>query len=259
LYDYIDGFVVRQFEAVVAVSDTIATQVRSLGVERSRISTISNGTSFTDIQNGSPMLRGLEPGEIVIGTVCRLTTQKGLTYLLEAATPLLEQYPYIRFLIVGEGRDRNSLETVAKDTDISHRVTFAGLRRDIANVYASMDIFVLPSIDEGMPMALLEAMATGKAIVATNVGDVPKLIKSGETGLLIRPKEVSDLVNAISSLVKSENLRSKLGAQARAFVCETFSSERMAGQYLDLYRQLHEKGKAKSRASKTEPIGNYGA
>lgn len=243
-YDLIDGFVVGRFDAVVGVSEPIIDRLLDLGVTGDKVHLISNGLDFSSFDEVSPAFRRqVPPGTLTIGSVCRMSKLKGLSYLIEAAQAVLSQYPEAHFLLVGDGPDRSRIEEMAIAKGIADRVTFAGLRRDIPDVYASLDIFVLSSIDEAMPMALLEALAAGKAIVATRVGDVSKLIHHEETGLLIEARDASGLAEAIIRLLEDQNLREKLGKEGQRFVHENYSAESMARQYLGLYESLFVKQK----------------
>ena len=139
---------------------------------------------------------------------------------------------------MGDGPYRDSLEGLAKHLEIEGNVSFEGSRRDMPSVYASLDIFVLPSLEEGLPIAVLEALASRCAVVATSVGAIPELIVSGQTGVLVRPGEVDELVEAIRSLIKNPELRRHLGKKGETLVRERFSSEQMARKYFQLYERL---------------------
>jgi glycosyltransferase involved in cell wall biosynthesis len=240
LYAYIDQFMLRRFNHVVAVSDEIAGEIIASGVPSAKVSVIDNGIDLAAFRNPTPGVgvEFRERGMRIVGAVGRLVDQKGFDFLLRAIPRILERFPGTVFLIAGEGTERAKLEALASELGITGQVYFMGARNDMPNVYASFDVFVLPSLNEGMPIALIEAMATAKPVVATRVAAVPKLVIDGETGLLIEPQSPQALSDAICQLLENSVLRERLGRAARAKVEQQFSSQVMAQRYLKLYRQL---------------------
>jgi glycosyltransferase involved in cell wall biosynthesis len=240
LYEFLDAIVLRRFDAVVAVSQRIGEDLRDAGVPSKRISIIDNGIDLARFASGNAALaREIGKGaKLLIGTAGRLVPQKGLDYFLAAAQPLLKEFPNLLFAIVGDGPDRQALQQRAGQLGIENRVFFTGARVDMADVYASLDIFVLASIDEGMPMVLLEAMASGLPAVATRVGAIPKIIDVGETGLLVPPGDPASLTDALRALILDRALRDRLAAGGKRRICQEFSSQAMAQRYSALYRKL---------------------
>jgi len=240
LYAYLDQLVLRRFNHVVAVSDEIAKEVAAGGVPPARVSVINNGIDLNAFQNAVPIgdAEYRVKSARIVGAVGRLVDQKGFDYLLRAIPRILERYPSTSFHIAGDGTERRKLEALASELSISEQVHFMGARSDMPDVYASFDIFVLPSLNEGMPIALIEAMAASKPVVATRVAAVPKLVINGETGLLIEPRNPTALSDAICQLLENSALCERLGRSARTRVEQQFSSEVMAQRYLKLYRQL---------------------
>jgi glycosyltransferase involved in cell wall biosynthesis len=167
-----------------------------------------------------------------------LAPEKGLNLFLKAAREVLNTRPETEFLIVGEGPQRPMLESQACELGIAHAVVFTGVLDDMPDVYASMDIFVLPSLNEGLPLALLEAMAAGKPVVATRVGGVPGLVISERTGLLVETQNVTALRDSMLRLIDDPQLRHELGEAGQRLVAERFSAEKMAGNYLRMYRDI---------------------
>jgi glycosyltransferase involved in cell wall biosynthesis len=171
-----------------------------------------------------------------------LAPEKGLSFFLKAARGVLSQFPDTTFVLVGEGPERSALESLAETLNIKEKVLFTGAQREMPAVYASLDIFVLPSISEGMPLALLEAMAAGKSVVASRVGAIPSVITSGEHGLLVEPGNVVDLQGAILQYLRDPTLASKMGRNAAEHMSASFSVQRMASEYLAIYQNaLHQK------------------
>jgi glycosyltransferase involved in cell wall biosynthesis len=240
LYAYIDQLILRRFNHVVAVSDEIATEIRAAGVSPDKVSVIDNGVDLEAFQNPSLKARAEfgESGMRIVGGVGRLVDQKGFDYLLRAVPRILERFPNTKFLIVGEGTERAKLEALASELNISRQVQFLGVRSDMPSIYASFDVFILPSVNEGMPIALIEAMASAKPVVATRVAAVPKIVVHGQTGLLIEPRNPEALSKAICMLLENSALCERLSKAALARIQQQFSSEVMAQRYLRLYHEL---------------------
>ncbi len=240
VYEFIDAWLLRRFDAVAAVSDVIAEDARRAGIPAAKITTINNGIDLVPFASATPTLaEEVKKGDrLLIGTVGRLVSQKGMDYFLRAAREVLNEMPEALFAVVGDGPDRGKLERLAQELGIDGRVVFTGSRADMPHVYASFDVFVLASLDEGLPMAILEALASNRAVVATQVGAVPKVIVSGQTGMLVKAADVPGLADAILVLLRNADLRARLGRNGSAVVHKQFSSRVMSQQYLRLYEQL---------------------
>jgi glycosyltransferase involved in cell wall biosynthesis len=243
-YEYIDTLFLRRYDAIIAVSDAIAKEARDAGIAPEKITTIDNGIDLSPFVSANPGLaEELRKGDrILVGTVGRLVEQKGMEYFLRAAHKVLQRFPNTLFVIVGDGPDRAKLEELSRELKIEASVVFTGSRRDMPSVYASLDIFVLASLDEGMPMAVLEALASGCPTIATEVGAVPKLIMPGQSGLLIPPGHAQGLTQAICSLLSEPDLRRRLARNAERIVRERYSSNYMARKYLRIYDELLGRG-----------------
>jgi len=239
-YNFLDRMALKRFDAVCAVSPAIAQELVSLGLHRERVTVIPNGIDVTAF-DATPIARH-EPaqGEArqVVGIVARLDLQKGFDYLLRAVASLRGSFPALRLLIVGEGPDREAIEQMVRRYDLGEVVTMAGQQTDMPAAYASMDIFVLPSLNEGLPMTLLEAMAAGKPIIATRVGAIATVIADQETGLLIAPADGAGLTHALRQLLADSGLRRRLGRNGRAKVAQNFTAGAMVQKYRDVYKQV---------------------
>jgi len=240
IYALVDQFVLRQFDHVVAVSDEIAREVLSGGVSSKIVSVIDNGIDLAALRTPSASVRAeLRAGaKRIVGAVGRLVSQKGFNYLLQAIPSVLERFPETVFLVVGEGPKRAQLEALASELKITNSVRFIGVRNDMPSVYSSFDLFVLSSVCEGMPLALIEAMAAGRPVVATRVAAVPKLVIEGLTGRLVEPRDAAALCGAICELLGNPATCERLGQAARARIEKQFSSELMAERYFRLYRSV---------------------
>jgi glycosyltransferase involved in cell wall biosynthesis len=174
------------------------------------------------------------PSRPVVLTVARLDEQKGHRYLLEAAT----QVPEAQFVLAGDGPLRVSLEAQARALGVKERVKFLGYRTDIADLLADCDVFVLPSLYEGLPLSILEAMSAGKPVIATHIGGTDEAVIAGETGLLVPPADSAALAAAIRAVLTDQPLAQRLAAAGRARVEQEFSAAKMVQQVISVYDEL---------------------
>jgi glycosyltransferase involved in cell wall biosynthesis len=187
---------------------------------------------------------GIPRSSIVIGYVGWLITIKGVTYLVSAMAKVLEKYPNSLLILVGKGDDKGGEEIKLKEqverAGLADKVHFLGWRSDMDEIMGCFDIFVLPSLNEGMGRVLVEAMAARLPIVASSVGGIPDLIKDGKNGLLVPPEDASALEKAISALLEDKAQRKRMG-EAGKKMCRPYSTEAMVEQIDDLYRELLKK------------------
>jgi glycosyltransferase involved in cell wall biosynthesis len=238
IYSTLDRFVLRYFDGIIGVSSHIGGTLRNSGVPQDKVAVIANGIDFSPFLSLKDASSCREFGsDLTIGIVGRLASQKGHPFFFAAARGILDKFPRAKLVVVGEGPDRRQLEGLAQKLGIAGRVYFAGYRDDMPTVYAGLDLIVMPSLDEGLPMTLLEAMAARCAVVASAVGAVPEVIDHGQTGLLVEPGNANELEQAMLLLSNDAGLRNRIAQNARQSVSR-FSSERMARNYLDFYRRM---------------------
>jgi glycosyltransferase involved in cell wall biosynthesis len=158
---------------------------------------------------------GLPDDALVFGTIGRLSTQKGHAFLLEAAARVLKSHAEARLLIVGDGDLASELRERARGLGIDGQTLFAGHRTDVPELLGVLDVFCISSLYEGTPLALFEAMAAGKAIVSTSVDGCREVLRDGETGLLVPPKDAAALAGALERVIDGATLRKALGTRAR--------------------------------------------
>jgi glycosyltransferase involved in cell wall biosynthesis len=171
----------------------------------------------------------------VIGVISRLEKVKGITYLLKAMPELLAKHPDLSLLVVGDGGERNALERECEELDIRERVVFTGNRFDIPEILKLLDVYLLPSLSEGLPMGLLEAMASGCPVVASRVGGVPGAVKHGETALLVSPGQSDEIAMAVDKLLNDPRLRETIANNIKVSFGKKYSAANMANRYMDLY------------------------
>ena len=180
----------------------------------------------------------------VVGCVTRLMEQKGVHVLIEAFAACLKVHPTASLVIAGDGPSRPRLERLARALGIGERVRFLGSvpHVHLGPIYANMDIFAFPSFGEGFGLALLEAMAWGKPIVASRVMAIPEIVLDGETGFLMPPSDPAGLARALLRLLGDEALRLRMGAAGRRRVEEAFTVERMARETASVYEEALAEG-----------------
>ena len=243
LYEAVESTVHRCcVDSIIGVSSQIESKYKAEGGV-SRVTCIRNGIDLEGkpVQTDRCRTRkdlGVDSGTCLIGTVGRLTPVKGISCLLEAARLLLGQGANVKVLVVGDGSIRKDLEAQAHDLGISENVVFLGHREDTGELLQALDIFVLPSLSEGVPMALLEAMAASRAVVASRVGGVPEIVEDGFQGFLVEPMDVKGLVEKCLRLMESPDLSRRMGEQARKRVEREFSATAMADRIVSVYRDL---------------------
>jgi glycosyltransferase involved in cell wall biosynthesis len=238
IYNHLDRMALKRFDALAAVSDEVAQRLLDSGVPTGKIKTIANGIDVQSFEHGRPLPALSATGGKVVGLVARLDLQKGFEYLLRAVRELCNIFYGLKVVIVGEGPDRKAIESMVLEYGLQGNVILAGQQSDMPGVYAAMDIFVLPSLNEGLPMTILEAMAASKPVIATRVGAIPKVIDDGENGLLVDPRDVDGLRNAIANLLSDPERCRRMGEKAHDWVRRNYTSEAMALKYRQLYDEV---------------------
>lgn len=186
---------------------------------------------------------GIKPGAAVVGMAGRLEPVKGSLFFIEAAALIAKSYPDTVFLVIGDGALRRAMEEKARELGISGSVIFAGWREDAADLISTMDVLVLPSLNEAVGMVLIEAQAQSVPVVASRVGGVPEVVNDRKTGLLVPPSDPDAIAKAVSGLLSDKALRSAMGEAAATWVFDKFRAEDMAARTSALYVELLNKKK----------------
>lgn len=181
---------------------------------------------------------GIPENAPVIGVVARLDPVKGVRYAIEALALLPCDDPAPHLLLIGDGGERAELELLARGRGVADRVHFLGLRRDVPDLLHAMDVFLLPSLNEGYGKAIVEAMSAGRPVVASNVGGVPHLIKDGENGLLVPPADPRAIADALGKIIGSPERAALLAAAGRNSVTEEFEVAAMVRKLENIYLNL---------------------
>jgi L-malate glycosyltransferase len=225
----------RSVDAVIAISRPIADILLNAGVQADKVRVVHSGIDPTRFE--AP-IEPAEPSVPTIGCIAHLETRKGHRHLLEAARLLKESGHRFNLVIAGTGSLEPGLREQSAALHLSDRVTFAGFVSDVPRLLSTIDLFVLPSLYEGLGVAALEAMAAGKAVVASRVGGLAEIVVERETGFLVPPADPAALADAIAKLLADPQLRSEFGRHARARVRNGFTLEHMASETEACYYEL---------------------
>jgi len=225
---------------VTAVSETVAATVEALGVPRERITVIPNGVDASRFDGGAGdrSLFGFNGHGPLIGSVGCLEARKDYGTLIEALAALRARGLEFRAAIVGDGRERAALEARVRELGLGGYVTFLGERPDVERLLPAMDVFVLSSREEGIPNALLEAMAAGRASVATAVGGTPEVLEDGETGWLVPARAPAALAAALAAALTDPAEATRRGEAARRYARERLSIDAMARRHEAFYAKV---------------------
>lgn len=249
IYIVLDRYTEKFVDKFVVVSDALRKRlIEKHRIPSEKVSLIYNGveinsdTGYRIPDARKKIIQELQIPEntMLVGTIGRLVWQKGLPYFIEAIEIIETRYkiPDTGYLIVGEGNLERSLKLKVESLKLDNKIIFTGFRKDVKEILAALDIFVLPSIREGQPIILLEAMAMAKPIIATNIEGVNETVIDGETGILVPPKNPQALAEAILRLTQDKELRKKMGLAGRKLVEEKFDIREIVKQHEQLYFTL---------------------
>lgn len=243
-YASLEKLASRFCDLIICVNNQDRLTAIERGIGRpDKIVTILNGIDlrrFEDvvITDSERDRLGLPREAVLVGTVGRLAAQKGFEYLIKAIPCIVRAHPQTWFLFAGDGPLKAELQALAEKLGVRDRCRFLGFRRDIPQLLAYYDVFVLPSLWEGLSITLLEAMAASKAVIATNVKGNREVISDGINGVLCEPKNSEALANGIIDLIENEDKARLLGERARQTVEQRFDERIMLKRTLELYRTL---------------------
>lgn len=237
-------------DRVIAISRQVEEHLASdFNVPPERISLVCNGVDperFIPVSKAfkqeSKRKIGLRPDRVV-GILARLSDVKGHRYLIEAMKSVVAVYPDTQLLIAGEGKMEEELRGLVSSLGIAGNVIFISNSTDTKDIISAIDIFVLPSLEEGLGLALMEAMSMGLAVIGSEVGGIKTLIKSGVNGLLVKPKDCQGIARAVIDLISDPDKALRLGEQARRYIVDEFSCENMVAGTEEVYlKVLEERG-----------------
>lgn len=235
-------------DKVIAISESVSRHlVEDLGVDPGRVSLVYSGIDlgrYSALRSGQDAGElkksvGISEGAFLVGSIGRLSPEKGYTYLIEAFKRALEKRPSMQLLIVGEGREKDLLVRQARESGVSGEVFFAsGNDAPLEEYLSLMDVFCLVSLSEGLGLSLIEAMAAGRACIASDVGGLAELVSREKDGVIVPPENAGALSEAILRLAENDALRKQLGDAAREKAMNNFSIERSGEKTVEVYRQV---------------------
>ena len=174
----------------------------------------------------------------LVGSVGRLTVQKGYEFLIQAAVKVIEYQKNVEFLIIGDGYLMSSLKKLIQKYEISDRFHFLGFRNDAINIIRMLNVFVISSINEGLPIVLLEAMSIGVPVITTNVGEIPSIVKNNYNGIMVERCDVAALSENIIKLLNDELLCKKLSQNSLKMLNKNYSISSMTKEYSRVYKDI---------------------
>lgn len=233
------GLAKRVNRLVVVGRHQVDYYVNEVGIDGSRVVAVENGVDTTRFRprNGTRPLGGTRfPGFVAV-TAARLSPEKDQRTMVEAIGLCNEMMPSqeIHLVLIGDGAERDALERRVQELGIGGRVHFLGWREDLPGLLPAADVFLLSSISEGLPLAVLEGMACGLPVLTTPVGDLPRVVRAGETGEFFPTGDAAELASRLLLLAKEPARAREMGASARRFVEGAYSEEAMVARYAGLY------------------------
>lgn len=261
LYYKIDRFCMKHYEQVICVSQDLYDRCLECGVAPDRLSQIDNAIVLDDYSTAPPTLSekarfGFDSQRFLIGAVGRLSEEKGFHHLINVVSRLIRDGQPIGLVIAGEGHLRDHLQQQIDALDLHDHVRLAGFLPDPRELYRAIDLFVLSSLREGLPNVVLEAMASQRAVVATNCNGIPKLVQNQHNGLVVPIDNENALHDAVRNSIMSDSLRLQLAKAGRQTTEDNFCFERRMKKVIEVYRGL---SKQLASGIPEHPRRRYGA
>jgi glycosyltransferase involved in cell wall biosynthesis len=232
-------------DAVIAISEPVKNHLeKDFGVDQKNIRLIENGVDINEFPLASEETKRINrrrfnlDDERVIGIIARLSDVKGQDILISAMKKIVKIIPNAKLLIGGVGKMEPVLKDLVKTFHLESHVIFYPVMNKAAESLSLLDVFVMPSRQEGLGLSVMEAQASGIPVVASNVGGIPSLIENGKTGILVEPENIDDLANAIVGLLQNKNQLKEMGLAGRAFIRQKYSATSMIDHTLNLYQAL---------------------
>ena len=239
-YEFLDSLALRRMDRVVAVSKGVEADLVKRGLRKDKIELIYNGINFNHNASNFDSLKmrekyGIPDNAHVIGTLGRLSAVKGHAFLIKAMPLILEEIRDCILVIAGDGPLKADLERLIRELNLTHSVKLTGYVKNVGQFLSMIDLFVLPSLSEGLPISLLEAMAFGKPVVASAVGGIPEVITNDKEGVLVPSGDPNSIAKVVSNLIVNKELMNVLSQGGRKLAEDRFSSSEMTRKYTALY------------------------
>ena len=236
IYDATMGrFTVNCADCVVALDENVRAHAISFGADPGKITIVPNGVDTASFS----FWQRVSPDPVVVGFIGNLVKRKGVEYLMRGFEPIAREYGAI-LKIAGDGLEKGKLYKLRDELDLRGYVEFLGAidREGVPAFFRGIDILVVPSLSDGMPTVMLEGMASGKAVIGTDVGAIPTVLNSERVGILVPPGDAGSITRAMAALIDDEGLRTSMGEAARTHIENSFSWERIAADIELLYQRV---------------------
>ena len=242
-YTLLDKFFLRRMNAIVNVNSK--TMMNTGRAERfiveNGISPLKFDSDF--VTRADPAISAFCKEDFIVGSISRLSDEKGIVYLIKAVRSLTARGIHVKAVVVGDGPQKEMLQELVFNNNLSDRILLTGYRNNAFNYLPFFNVFVLPSLTEGLPITILEAMQAGVPIVATKVGGIPDLLGCGRFGIMVEPRDAEAIAEAVNLLFSDTALSQRMAKAAREEVLSKYSSRRMAEKYLEIYDTVLSKWK----------------
>jgi glycosyltransferase involved in cell wall biosynthesis len=244
IYTLIDLMSLYLPDHIVAVSETMAEKIKSVpGIDKKIITAIPNGIPCDDyfrlpLRDICRKELGIRNEQILIGFTGRISKVKQLDLLLKAFKNTHNRFPQTRLVLAGEGELRESLEALADSLGLTDSVNWLGYYPDIPRLLSAIDIYIQPSVNEGLSLSILEAMAAEKPVISTQVGSASEILQNGISGVLIPPGSAAEIEKALTQMIEQPDERRRLAMNAREFVLKEYNLQKMVDCYYRIYQQL---------------------
>jgi glycosyltransferase involved in cell wall biosynthesis len=249
IYQLIDRFSEKTVDCFIVVSDALANTLKiEHNIVEEKIRKIYNGIETNIYSSGknddgiTKKIRNsfnISDNDFLIGSIGRLCWQKGFEYLIHSLPDVLSKYPNVKILLVGDGPLKNTIKDLTKTLNVEKKVIFAGFRDDVKNILSALDMLAVPSLVEGFPMIVLEAMAMQKPIVASKIEGIIEQLEDGKEGILIPARDHNSIANSICRIIENNHFAEKIGKAAREKVKKLFSVETMIRKTEDIYLSVN--------------------
>lgn len=225
---------------IVAVGNDLKNNLANYyNIKREDITVIHSGVSFCEPGKlYQDKIIDSDSAEIKIGTIGRLSREKGINYLIRALPDVIEQCKKITLYIIGDGSQKKYLTEIMKNLNLEGNIIFTGYVKDINKFLPILDFLVFPSLQEGFPLTILEVLSAGKPVIASSVKGITEIIKHNENGLLVKPKDIKDISDAIIWMINNPDRRKEMGKRGRRMVRSNYSLKGMFEKYEAYYNKI---------------------
>lgn len=241
LYNKLDKLVLGAADRLVLVSNSLSNETKHSWIQASKVRVVHNAVDPAELSPCSKsdvrLKHKIDPGCPVAAVIGRFSPEKGHNVLVDALPAILDALPQLKLLLIGDGQERSRLQQKIEQLGLGDSVIFTGFQSELGPFYHSMDLLVLPSLSEGLPNVVLEAMLYSKPVIATRVGGVPEVVLEGETGFIVEPQSPEQLAGAVINIFQNFEQITKFGASGRQRVLEHFGPEQRVKRIAAIYEE----------------------